>query len=600
MAESYCSRPHLYRKGCPCMEHVHTKPAQGRRRRVKPWLNLSDLEKQAVLHACQTEYPVISSENPASRCKTVFDAALRSGTDRSKDSRQLRMELEAGQLLRKYNPRDCVTSIEREDAYAKWVDYDRRLASVNLMFQNVTYLDNVQKCVLYRAKALVEEVLGRAPTYTEVALASSHGPKSTLEHADGWFAEEKKYETLLFDPKYYLNKDLTSYLRALLHCNDRLKREAIKLLNPWSLRLLPDTITGLGSVEQLLLASRSQIAHQGNRFSAVPKTADSVRPICVEATSHMFFQRGLGFLIRQRLKTVGIDLDLQFRVHEKLVQHHSDQICTIDLSSASDSISLELVRFLVPNDWFQHLSRLRAETTKFRGNLHTLQKISSMGNGFTFELETLLFYCISEASRQVNCLDSVLPQAAFVGVSPHIRQIGVTVFGDDIIAPIDSYNPILEVLELCGFSINIEKTHGPDSRIKESCGYFSIDNEGFDLVTIKSLKSLPDLVSVRNRLFLRRDRYRGLFLKINNILKEAFGNRDLLIKEFYSVSTTLPEFAVVYVTDCKASSVSKYFAPRMSRKKSKSRLNLLLAVRDGTRADLVKSWSLRWTVKHQR
>jgi hypothetical protein len=76
-----------------------------------------------------------------------------------------------------------------------------------------------------------------------------------------------------------------------------------------------------------------------------------------------------------------------------------------------------------------------------------------MGNGYTFELETLIFVLLS-----ICACDEV-------GVSSK----DVSVYGDDIIIPVEAYDVLKEVLETCGFTINEDKSYheGP---FRESCG----------------------------------------------------------------------------------------------------------------------------------
>jgi hypothetical protein len=81
-----------------------------------------------------------------------------------------------------------------------------------------------------------------------------------------------------------------------------------------------------------------------------------------------------------------------------------------------------------------------------------------MGNGFTFELETLVFYALVKA-----CCS---------------RESLVSVYGDDILFPAPHADRVDELLSFCGFEINLSKSFGPPSLFRESCGghYFRGDN----------------------------------------------------------------------------------------------------------------------------
>lgn len=193
----------------------------------------------------------------------------------------------------------------------------------------------------------------------------------------------------------------------------------------------------------------------GSRVSTVPKSAKTDRVICIEPEMNMFIQRGIGAVIRRKLRSVGIDLNDQTRnQYLALVGSRTGSLTTIDLASASDSVTLELVRLLLPPDWFDALCRCRSEVAILPcGKKHPLEKISSMGNGYTFELESLIFWALAQAVIEVHgCED---------------RRVGV--YGDDIVIHNSVADELISVLAYCGFETNRDKTFlsGP---FRESCG----------------------------------------------------------------------------------------------------------------------------------
>lgn len=193
----------------------------------------------------------------------------------------------------------------------------------------------------------------------------------------------------------------------------------------------------------------------GSKVTTVGKTAIVDRVIAIEPDMNMFMQRGIGSLIRQRLKVVGVDLnDQSLNQRLALIGSRTGSLATIDLKSASDSISLELVRALLPPDWFDAVDLLRCEVcTLPSGVKHRLEKVSSMGNGFTFELESLIFWALSSATLDL------------LGTSD--KRLGI--YGDDIVIHGSAADLLIKVLSRCGFVTNTEKTFsvGP---FRESCG----------------------------------------------------------------------------------------------------------------------------------
>jgi len=193
---------------------------------------------------------------------------------------------------------------------------------------------------------------------------------------------------------------------------------------------------------------------EGNKVTFVPKTAKTHRTIAVEPHINSFFQLGLGRMIRARLKRRGIDLDDQ-EINRSLAQLGSrdGSLATIDLEGASDTICVELVRDLLPEPWFNWLDASRSHWGKLDGVTFHYQKFSSMGNGFTFDLESLLFWALSTA---------VVKRLGY-------NTFWVNVMGDDIIVPSECFDAVSERLESVGFLVNRSKSfsQGP---FRESCG----------------------------------------------------------------------------------------------------------------------------------
>ena len=192
----------------------------------------------------------------------------------------------------------------------------------------------------------------------------------------------------------------------------------------------------------------------GSRLSFVPKTVKTDRPICVEPLLNSYYQSGIGTAIRNKLRRVGCDLRDQTR-NQKFAREGSltNEIATVDLSSASDTISYMVVLNLVPLDWFELFDITRSPSFTYEGKEYPLEKISSMGNGFTFELESLIFLMLARAVCSFLKLD----------------MASVNTYGDDIILPSSGYELLTSCLAALGFEVNEEKSfhNGP---FRESCG----------------------------------------------------------------------------------------------------------------------------------
>ena len=214
----------------------------------------------------------------------------------------------------------------------------------------------------------------------------------------------------------------------------------------------------------------------GSRATTVPKDARGDRFIAIEPLWNMFFQKGIGGVIRDRLRRIGLDLNKAQDVNRRLALEGSltGRLATIDLSSASDTVSLGLVEFLLPECWQLAMKTVRSPRCMLPdGTSVLLRKISSMGNGFTFELESLIFLALALACS---------PKA----------KLGrdVAVFGDDIILPSVDAKVLCDVLTDIGFKVNTEKSFvtGP---FRESCGLHCFLGRDVTPFFIKKVYSVP-------------------------------------------------------------------------------------------------------------
>lgn len=213
---------------------------------------------------------------------------------------------------------------------------------------------------------------------------------------------------------------------------------------------------------------------RGNIFFTVPKDAKSFRGCCKEASLNVSYQLDLGRLIKNRLKErAGIDLRDGQAIHREAARAASisGSHTTIDLSNASDTLCLNLVKLILPSEWYEVLYSLRAPMTRVGTRWYKLEKFSSMGNGFTFELESLVFVSLA------RCL------ASLQGIDGEILC-----YGDDLIVPSSLHQSLVAALKMFGFTPNMKKTFA-EGPFRESCG-----GDFFDGVPVRAhfLKKKPD------------------------------------------------------------------------------------------------------------
>jgi len=234
----------------------------------------------------------------------------------------------------------------------------------------------------------------------------------------------------------------------------------------------------------------------GANMFTVPKNALIDRVACKEPDINMFLQKGAGTHIRRALRRKGVNLQDQ-SINRMLAQRgsNSGDLATLDLSSASDTVSYELVSLLMPTLWFSYLNSIRSPEIRIAGEHHSCEMFSSMGNGFTFELESLLFYALARTTAYFTRTKGI-----------------VSVYGDDIIIPSRMDKAFRHILFYFGFSPNPDKSFS-EGPFRESCGghYWN----GCDITPFfvrRPINRLSELLLFLNNLRIWSGRGESVFL----------------------------------------------------------------------------------------
>lgn len=266
--------------------------------------------------------------------------------------------------------------------------------------------------LIHRVQRKISQIVGTCPSPAD--LQYGFGPGSNIGCSENTNAASK------------LTADATTTVDALY-----LLREALGTAN-----------TSWRGLNRLVIVGYA-------RFATVAKTWKTDRGILVEPLVNTFLQKGIGAYLRARLRLFGCNLtDQSINQGRALVGSRTGKYATIDLKAASDSICSNLVLDLLPFEWFELLYACRSHRALLPcGRVVTLEKFSSMGNGYTFELESLIFYALAK----VVCGEDV------------------SVYGDDIIVPADRYAEMIDALLLFGFTPNDQKSFG-SGKFRESCG----------------------------------------------------------------------------------------------------------------------------------
>lgn len=354
------------------------------------------------------------------------------------------------------NPKDV--------AISEWESAELKCQETNARFRANSVSRNANAdAILFRAQCKIRDLLGPVPSLSRLFDACTWSKGSTFDLRLGTD----------FTQKMTSRFTVTRAARDLfLHCVGH---------DPHWFK----AVTGLNLDGPCCLHPSYTKVVKGNKHTTVPKSSKTDRNICIEPTANIYLQKGVGQLLRQKLKTRGIDLDDQTKNQYLASIAHKAKLATVDLSSASDTVSRELVASLLPIDWYLLLDGLRSQASRFNGEFRYLSKFSSMGNGFTFELETLIFWAL---------LDSVCDETNSVTWYN-------AVYGDDIVVPQRCYARLVEVLTYCGFVVNTKKSFS-SGIFFESCGKHFFAGR---LVTPAYQKEISDrreeIIRAHNRLY---------------------------------------------------------------------------------------------------
>lgn len=194
-------------------------------------------------------------------------------------------------------------------------------------------------------------------------------------------------------------------------------------------------------------------AAKSNRIELVPKNWKTDRTIACEPEGNLPLQLAFDTYVKRKLRRFKIDLRDQ-SANQRKAKHASiyNDYVTVDFSAASDTISYNTVSWLLPEDWFRYLCDVRSPFYRGVFGEGTYSKFSSMGNGSTFVLETLIFAAACHAVGSRHFL----------------------VYGDDVIIERKFYRDYVQLTRFLGFTVNEEKSFA-DGPFRESCGgdYFN-------------------------------------------------------------------------------------------------------------------------------
>lgn len=204
------------------------------------------------------------------------------------------------------------------------------------------------------------------------------------------------------------------------------------------------------------------------KLQMVPKTFLSYRSISMEPATLMWYQQGvLRSFVDDLRRRPHHPLRKRFRPEDQEPNRAlawegslSGEFATIDLSSASDSVSWSLVRkWFRDSALFPFMVATRSKSVLLPdGSEMQLKKYAPMGSALCFPVECIVFAAITECAIRQD------------GGDPNLSRYRV--YGDDIVVESRHASSVMKRLEQNGFSVNRRKSFWllGDFLFRESCG----------------------------------------------------------------------------------------------------------------------------------
>lgn len=232
-----------------------------------------------------------------------------------------------------------------------------------------------------------------------------------------------------------------------------------------------------------------------SRMITVPKTMKGPRLIASEPTSNQYCQQAiLNFLVRRvQQSPYRHSISFKDQTHNQvlaLAASHTGEYATIDLSSASDCVSMWLVERAFRSNPTLLEALMATRTSLLHDSISVppkvtkLKKFTTMGAATTFPVQTLIYAGIAAGVMSYYNGYPVTPELVKSAMS-HIR-----VFGDDIILRTRYARTYIQVLNFLGFKVNENKTF-LDGKFRESCGVDAFD--GVDVTPAYILEVYDEL-----------------------------------------------------------------------------------------------------------
>jgi len=356
---------------------------------------------------------------------------IRSAVPRPRDGdtvTRYKCDYQLASLFKRYRfEKDLFSDDELEQmSITGFLQNQERIARIQL-----SEMPDVYQAILKRARGLLSLWLGDYDLDEHIDLCR-FGRRATVGIPSRKACEAERYEVPITGSKAHITWFSRIYLER--------DKQVMKYI--------------LAQIKEKNISPFQEVEHLA--LTLVPKTFKSLRGIMPNTTIGSFYTDGLGKVLTRRLQRIGYDITKLQPKHGALAKEGSitGKLVTADQSMASDNITLDLVKALFPQPWFDALNLGRIGVYQLPDG----QKVESstfctMGIGFTFPLQTLVFLAILRA----------------ISINFGHGNEFISVYGDDLIYDVDMHPFVVTIFERLGLKLNVDKTFSSGS-FRESCG----------------------------------------------------------------------------------------------------------------------------------
>jgi hypothetical protein len=258
------------------------------------------------------------------------------------------------------------------------------------------------------------------------------------------------------------------------------------------------------------------------RLKFVPKDIRKTRSICMEPISFMWAQQGVRLWYERALSESVLEHNvfLKDQTQNQFAAKFGSfttELDTIDLSSASDSVSWDLVKSIFPSKVLQYLSTTRTSFVEVPEGQSPryVGKFAPMGSALCFPVQTTIYSAVvflvgvcfrwGVDWREPGVLDGIDLEDLYYRTFRTYLSTEVTdedhrlhpfyVYGDDIVCDKRITSNVMEALRYLGFKVNVEKSYHDNTVFRESCGIFAYNGSDVTPLVCK-VKSVPEEIGI--------------------------------------------------------------------------------------------------------